>query len=110
MKRNAQKTSFLFLLLIACALVLKPVIVFAGMESLVHPTLVSPKTASSTLGVPIRSCAASYRMDKMETHSAVDALLRVDISKTAFCPNLRTSFNQPLDETPRLSRPLVLRI
>ncbi len=100
----------MFLLLIAFALVLKPVMGFAGMESLVHPTLVNPKTASSTLGVPVRPSAASSRMDKMETDSTVDALLRVEISKTAFGPSLRTSFNQPVNETPGLSRPPVLRI
>jgi hypothetical protein len=110
MKRTSGKASLLFLFLIAFALVLKPVIVYAAIESLVHPTLVSPKTASSTLGVPVRSCADSYRMDKMEANSTVDAFLKVEISKTAFYPGLRTSFNQPVNETPGLSRPLVLRI
>ena len=110
MKRTSKKTSLLFLLLIASALVLKPVMVFAGMESLVHPTLVSPKTASSTLGVRVLSCAASYRMDKIEANSTVDALLKAEIPKTAFGPGLRTSFNQPADEAPGLSRSLVLKI
>ena len=111
MNRNLGKTSFLFLFLIATAIVLKPVLVFAGVESLVHPILISPKAMSSTLGLPARSSAASCRMDKMEKDPSVDALLKVEIPKTGFFRGLGDSFNPKLSvEISRLPRSPVLRI
>jgi hypothetical protein len=111
MNRDLGKTSFLFLFLIATAMVLKPVLVFAGVESLVHPILVSPKAMSSTLGVPARASAASYRMDKMEKDPTGDALLKVEIPKTGFSRGLGDSFNgKPGIEISRLPRSPVLRI
>jgi hypothetical protein len=110
MNRNFGKSSFLFLLLIAAAVVLKPVMVFAAVDSLVHPTLVGPKAMSSTLGVPTRSLTASTRMDKMEKDSTVAALLKAEVPKTGFCRLAGSSIKCPGVEIPRPRSPFILQI
>lgn len=73
-------TNLLFSLIVAFAVVLKPVSVFAGID-LVHPSLLIPKVTSPTMGTPARSLGAYSRLDKMETHTVAGTFLKSQFPK-----------------------------
>ena len=76
MNRFRPKPDLLFSVIIACAVILKPVWVFAGIGDLVHPSLVTPKIMSSTMGTPARSLGAYSRLDKMEKDAPTGVFLK----------------------------------
>jgi hypothetical protein len=75
------KPNLLFSLIIAGAVILKPVWVFAGIGDLVHPSLVIPKIMSSTMGTPARSLGAYSRLDKMEKDALTGVFLKAQPPK-----------------------------
>ncbi|MGH7739791.1 MAG: hypothetical protein ACREL1_06555 [bacterium] len=76
MKRLFPKFSGLLLVLMALAVILRPVAVFAGLQSTVHPSLLGNKKHLPTCDAPVQPSVVYSRVNKMEKDSVPAAFLK----------------------------------
>ncbi|HET9870376.1 MAG TPA: hypothetical protein VFR02_07770 [bacterium] len=108
MTRFSIHRSLVFLLLVAAAVVLKPLMARAGLE-LVAQSSLTVKASPITWGTPARAAGAHYRVDKMERDSVTGAFLKTETrparADLAFAPStVPPGRPLPLRTAPRVLR------